>query len=121
MPGNDKARAAQGAAKARTEAASAETSSRPGAKRRRTPIAAGAFAKLQIERLERVLEGPIEQANAGVPSAVDRMFKILDRLDRYHGFSPPAPSAESPENARERILRKLSDVDARRAAAKGRA
>jgi hypothetical protein len=56
-------------------------------------------------------------ANDGELGAIDRILKILDRLDRYRGFSPAA-SEEPEEDMRERILRKLSEVDARRAAAK---
>jgi hypothetical protein len=119
MPG--KSRAAKGAweAEGPTKAAVAKRSAIRKADRQAAPISAdGDFAKQQIARLEAMFAGLIEKANAGESSAVDRILKILDRLDRYHGFSPPTAPVESEGDARERILRKLSDVDARRAAAK---
>ncbi|HLW90098.1 MAG TPA: hypothetical protein VKS78_02200 [Roseiarcus sp.] len=88
-------------------------------KREAPPILSGAdFAKQQIARLEGMLAGLLERANAGEPTVVDRILKILDRLDRYNGFTAAAAPVESEEDARERILQKLSDIDARRAAAK---
>ena len=120
MPGLAKSRAAKGAvrAEAPTKAALAKRSAIRKADRQGAPISAGDFAKQQIARLEAMLAGLMEKANAGEPAAVDRILKILDRLDRYHGFSSPSARVESEDDARERILRKLSDVDARRAAAK---
>jgi hypothetical protein len=85
--------------------------------RNASPMAAGDFAKQQIARLEPIIEGLIEKVNDGELAAIDRLLKILDRLDRYYGYSPTAKPEESGDDARERILRKLSDVDARRAAA----
>ena len=82
------------------------------------PRDAAEFAKQQIERLEAMLQSLMAMANGGELGAIDRILKILDRLDRYRGYSP-AGLEEPEEDMRERILRKLSEVDARRAAAKG--
>jgi negative regulator of replication initiation len=82
------------------------------------PRDAAEFAQQQVERLEAMLESLIAKADGGELGAIDRILKILDRLDRYQGFSPAAAPEEPEEDARERILRKLSEVDARRAAAK---
>jgi len=119
MPGAAKPRRTGGAAKG--AAGEATTTKRASAKAGRgaSPIlSAEDFARQQIARLEGMLAGLLEKANAGEPAAVDRILKILDRLDRYNGFSSPAVPAESEDDARERILQKLSDIDARRAAAK---
>lgn len=82
----------------------------------KAPLAAEDFAKQQIARLEQMIEALIEKANDGELGAIDRILKILDRLDRYQGFSPSSAVAGPEYDARERILQKLSDVDARRAA-----
>jgi hypothetical protein len=87
----------------------------------KAPLAAEDFAKQQIARLEQMIEALIEKANDGELGAIDRILKTLDRLDRYQGFSPASASAGSEYDARERILQKLSDVDARRAAAEDEA
>ncbi|GEM_PF-2695492 len=81
------------------------------------PLDAKDFAQQQIERLESMLESLVEKAHDGELGAVDRVLKVLDRLDRYRGYSPAVAPGEAEEDARERILRKLSEVDARRAAA----
>ena len=92
------------------------------ARTKKTIAAPGLFARRQIARLEGMLDGLTAKANDGESAAIDRILKILDRLDRYHGFSPQAASnAGSEEDARARILRKLSEVDARRAAARDEA
>lgn len=77
------------------------------------------YAKLQIRRLEAMVGRLIEKANDGDLAAVDRILKILDRLDRYHGFArlPPAGLAVD-EQAYEQLLKKLADMAARREKAK---
>ena len=70
--------------------------------RRWVPPISG-YAKLQIARLEKValqLADAVERAEL---PAVDRMFKVLDRLDRYHGFTRASPAAE-PYGDEERAL-----------------
>lgn len=73
------------------------------------------YAKLQIARLELMVGRLIEKAGDGDLAAIDRVLKILDRLDRYHGFAklPPA-SAQSPDQAYEALMKKLADMTARR-------
>jgi hypothetical protein len=77
------------------------------------------YAKLQIKRLEAIVGKLVEKANDGDLAAVDRLLKILDRLDRYHGFAklPPA-SQRSTNQAHEELLKKLADMAARRDGAK---
>jgi hypothetical protein len=51
----------------------------------------------------------LERAHEGELGAIDRVLKILDRLDRYYGFGRTAPApAPYDENARERLLAKLN-------------
>jgi len=112
MPALAKPRRVKGAAKAPALGKPAASSDRPAAAR--DPAE---FARQQAERLEAMLKGLFDKADKGELGAIDRILKILDRLERYRGFSPAAAPEELAENARERILRILSDVDARRAAA----
>lgn len=83
--------------------------------RRRVPAIAD-FAKLQIARLESLaqkLADRIERAEFG---ALDRMLKIIDRLDRYHGFSRGTPAAEPyGEEERARLIEKINAIADRRA------
>lgn len=81
------------------------------------PRDAAEFAKQQIERLEAMLPGLFTKADSGELGAIDRILKILERLDRYRGYSPAVAPEESDEDARAKILKILSDVDERRAAA----
>jgi len=77
------------------------------------------YAKLQIRRLEAMLVRLIEKANDGDLAAVDRILKILDRLDRYHGFARlPPTSPQADDQAYEQLLKKLADMAARREKAK---
>ena len=73
------------------------------------------YAKLQIARLESMVGRLIEKADAGDLAAVDRILKIFDRLDRYHGFAklPPADS-QSSDQAYEELMKKLAEMAARR-------
>ena len=72
------------------------------------------YARLQIVRLEAMSAKLAAKAERGDLPAIDRMLKILDRLDRYHGFTrlTPANSAYD-EEARERLLAKLNSMAAR--------
>lgn len=80
------------------------------------------YAKLQIRRLEAMTGRLIEKANDGDLAAVDRILKILDRLDRYHGFAKlPPTSPQSDDQAYEQLLKKISDMAARREKAKAEA
>ena len=59
-------------------------------------------------------------AIAGDLPAIDRALKILDRLDRYHGFDKAAAAAgpDPDEGARERLLAKLNAMAERMIAAR---
>lgn len=45
------------------------------------------YARLQIARLEAIAASLKEKAKTGELPAIDRLLKVLDRLDRYHGFN----------------------------------
>jgi hypothetical protein len=75
------------------------------------------FVKDQVAKLEGMMAALLDKANRGDLPAVDRILKILDRLDRYRGLTQPVLAAED-DDARERILQKLSDIDLRRANAR---
>ena len=45
------------------------------------------FARLQIARLEQMILKLLERLQGGDLKAIDRALKIVDRLDRYHGFT----------------------------------
>ncbi len=55
--------------------------------RRRWVAPAEDYARLQIVRLEAMSAKLAAKAEKGDLPAIDRMLKILDRLDRYHGFT----------------------------------
>lgn len=87
--------------------------------RRRWIAPAEDYARLQIARLEAMAARLAPLAEDGELPAIDRMLKILDRLDRYHGFSKSVPAAGEPdEGARERLLAKLNTMAARMIAAR---
>jgi hypothetical protein len=88
--------------------------------RRRWVAPAEDYARLQIVRLEAMTARLAAKAERGDLPAIDRMLKILDRLDRYHGFTrlTPAASASYDEGARERLLTKLNTMAARMIAAR---
>ncbi len=87
--------------------------------RRRWVAPAEDHARLQIARLEAMAARLAPSAEAGELPAIDRVLKILDRLDRYHGFSKLAPaSAEPDEGGRERLLAKLNAMAERMIAAR---
>ncbi len=67
------------------------------------------FGRLQIARLEAIYAKLKPIAEAGDLRAIDKLLRVLDRLDRYHGFGKltPAPRLYD-ENARQRLLAKLN-------------
>ena len=82
--------------------------------RRRWVVPAQEYAKLQIARLETMIVKLIDRFEAGEPEAIDRLLKIVDRLDRYHGFSRASRAVEPyDERERARLMKKLNDVAAR--------
>jgi hypothetical protein len=69
------------------------------------------FARLQIARLEQMILKLLDRLQNGDLKAIDRALKIVDRLDRYHGFTKarrvPEPYGEE---ERARLLKKLNEV-----------
>ena len=75
---------------------------------RRWAPPAGEYAKIQIARLESFFLRLMDRVEAGELAAVDRALKIVDRLDRYHGFHRASPAREPyGEDHRPRLLAKL--------------
>ena len=70
--------------------------------------------RLQIARLDPALRLAGEAVAKGEIKAIDRLLRVLERLDKYQGAAVVV--AENEGDARERILAKLSLVDERRAA-----
>ncbi len=72
------------------------------------------FAKIQIARLENLCLHVMDRIESGELAAIDRALRIIDRLDRYHGFSRASPAIEHyGDEERERLLAKLNAVAAR--------
>ena len=67
--------------------------------RRRWVASAADHARLQIVRLEAMAATLAPLVAAGDRSAIDRTLKILDRLDRCHGFGKLAAQSEAPRKA----------------------
>ncbi len=69
------------------------------------------FARLQIARLEQMILKLLERLQEGDLRAIDRALKIVDRLDRYHGFTKgtrvPEPYGEE---ERARLLKKVNEI-----------
>ena len=69
------------------------------------------FAKLQIARLEQMILKLLDRLQDGDLKAIDRALKIVDRLDRYHGFTKanrvPEPYGEE---ERARLLKKVNEI-----------
>ena len=56
----------------------------------------------------------MDRVGGGELAAIDRALRIIDRLDRYHGFQRASPALEPyGEEERERLLDKLNAVAAR--------
>jgi hypothetical protein len=87
--------------------------------RRRWVAPAAEHARLQIVRLEAMAAKLAPSTENGELPAIDRVLKILDRLDRYHGFGKLAPANDAPdEGGRERLLAKLNAMAERMIAAR---
>jgi hypothetical protein len=66
------------------------------------------YARLQIVRLEAIANQLKEKSKNGDLPTIDRLLKVMDRLDRYHGFTKLAPLANSSrEDVREELIVKL--------------
>jgi DNA-binding transcriptional MerR regulator len=82
--------------------------------RRRWIAPATEFAKLQISRLEGMILTLTDSVQSGDLKAIDRALKIVDRLDRYHGFTRATRGAEPyGEEERQRLLDKINAIAAR--------
>jgi hypothetical protein len=69
------------------------------------------FARLQIARLERMIAKLVDRLQKGDLEAIDRALKIVDRLDRYHGFAKAKRLPERyGEEERARLLKKINEV-----------
>lgn len=62
------------------------------------------YARLQIARLE-VIAAPLkDKAKSGDLPTIDRLLKVMDRLDRYHGFTKLAVlSTHSRDDVRTKL------------------
>jgi hypothetical protein len=69
------------------------------------------YARLQIARLEAIAMPLKDQCKDGNLPAIDRLLKVLDRLDRYHGFTKLAALATpTREDVRARLLKKMEQA-----------
>jgi hypothetical protein len=67
------------------------------------------YARLQIARLEAIAIQLKEKSKNGDLPTIDRLLKVLDRLDRYHGFTKLAALATSSRgDVRESLIAKLN-------------
>jgi hypothetical protein len=78
---------------------------------RRWVAPAQEFTRLQIARLDGMILKLIDRVQKGELEAIDRALKIVDRLDRYHGFTRANRAVEPyGDEQRERLLQKLNDA-----------
>jgi hypothetical protein len=69
------------------------------------------FARLQVARLEQMILTLLDRIQTGDLKAIDRALKIVDRLDRYHGFTKARRLPEQyGEEERARLLKKLNEI-----------
>ena len=69
------------------------------------------FARLQIARLEQMILKLLERLQSGDLKAIDRALKIVDRLDRYHGFTKAKRIPEQyGDEERARLLKKINEI-----------
>ena len=69
------------------------------------------FARLQIARLEQMILKLLDRIQSGELEAIDRALKIVDRLDRYHGFTKAKRAPEQyGEEERARLLQKINEI-----------
>ena len=69
------------------------------------------FARLQIARLEQMILKLLERLQSGDLRAIDRALKIVDRLDRYHGFTKAQRLPEPYDDEdRVRLLKKINEI-----------
>jgi hypothetical protein len=69
------------------------------------------YARLQIARLETIAFVLKDKAKEGDLPTIDRLLKVLDRLDRYHGFNKLAAfSTPSREDVRAKLIAKINQA-----------
>ena len=69
------------------------------------------YARLQIARLEGIAAKLKTKAEKGDLPAIDRLLKIMDRLDRYHGFTKLAAISEaSQEDVRPKLIGRMTQA-----------
>jgi hypothetical protein len=69
------------------------------------------FARLQIARLEQMILKLLDRLQNGDLKAIDRALKIVDRLDRYHGFTKAKYAAvQYDQDDRARLLKKINEI-----------
>jgi hypothetical protein len=69
------------------------------------------FARLQIARLEQMFLKLLDRLQDGDLRTIDRALKIVDRLDRYHGFTKATRVPEPyGEEERARLLKKINEI-----------
>ena len=69
------------------------------------------FARLQIARLEQMILKLLDRLQEGDLRAIDRALKIVDRLDRYHGFTSAKRIPEQyGEEDRAQLLKKINEI-----------
>jgi len=71
------------------------------------------YARLQIARLEPIYAKLETLAEESDLRAIDKLSRVLDRLDRHHGSGKRTVSPRGyDENARQRLLAKLNQAAA---------
>jgi hypothetical protein len=66
-------------------------------------------ARLQIVRLQKISATLIGKALEGHLPSIDRLLRVFDRLDRYHGFSKLTPATtEDYAVIHERLMAKIN-------------
>jgi hypothetical protein len=69
------------------------------------------LARLQISRLEHMILKLLDRIQNGNLEAIDRALKIVDRLDRHHGFTKAKRVPEQyGEEDRARLLKKVNEI-----------
>ena len=66
------------------------------------------YARIQVARLETMLAKLTAKAEKGDIAAIDRILRVLDRLDRYHGFGKLTPVVRvDDDESRKRLFERL--------------
>ena len=74
--------------------------------------AIAALERLSAEEAQMILREGLKAVD--MFAAIDRAVKVVDRLDRYHGFHRASPAIEGyGDDEREKLLDKLNAVAAR--------